>query len=73
METKDNVVNNQATPAFASVDESANVNANVNTNVNAAIGAQAKAAKPVEESTDPFAHGFPEWDIVPPQVVVRRR
>ena len=65
METKDNVLNNQSAPAFASVDESAKPAA--------AAAAQASVVETVVESTDPFAHGFPEWDIVPPQVVVRRR
>lgn len=26
-----------------------------------------------DKPEDVFAHGLPEWDIVPPQVVVRRR
>lgn len=33
---------------------------------------EAKGTSSVSEKNDPYAHMFAEWDLVPPQVVIRR-
>lgn len=45
-------------PAFASVEDSVQV--------------QEVSANKYSEIVDPFALGLPEWDVVPPQIMVRR-
>jgi|GEM_PF-891377 len=32
----------------------------------------AASCKPAEDANDIFALGLPEWDLVPPQILVRR-
>ncbi|MCD7784754.1 MAG: zinc-ribbon domain-containing protein [Oscillospiraceae bacterium] len=59
-----------AAPAFAPVAE-ASVPQNVAPAASVDIPAQNAQVRYVEEKSV-FAEGLPEWDIVPPQVVVRR-
>ncbi len=43
-----------------------------NTEEKAAAAAEAKSAPAGQGKSDPYAHMFAEWDLVPPQVVIRR-
>ncbi len=43
-----------------------------NTEEKASPVTEAKSAPAEQEKSDPYAHVFAEWDLVPPQVVIRR-
>lgn len=43
-----------------------------NTEEKVAPMTEAKSVPVEQEKSDPYAHMFAEWDLVPPQVVIRR-
>lgn len=65
-------------PAFAPVEEAAPAFAPVEEPAPAFAPTQEEAAAPTreevrEEPVSAFAQGLPAWDIVPPQIMVKRR